>query len=55
MVEQAEACGADYIVMGSHGHTALYELLVGSTTHNVLMKASCPVVIVPPEKKKPKK
>lgn len=41
---------ADYIVMGSHGHTAFYDLLVGSTTHGVLRRASCPVVIVPPKK-----
>lgn len=47
IVEQAETQDADYIVMGSHGHTAFYDLLVGSTTHGVLMRASCPVVIVP--------
>lgn len=47
IVEQAHKCEADYIVMGSHGHTALYDLLVGSTTHGVLMRATCPVVIVP--------
>lgn len=47
IVEQAENLKADYIVMGSHGHTALYDLLVGSTTHGVLMRAKCPVVIVP--------
>jgi nucleotide-binding universal stress UspA family protein len=47
IVEQAEKFGADYIVMGSHGHTALYDLLVGSTTHGVLLRAKCPVVIVP--------
>jgi nucleotide-binding universal stress UspA family protein len=35
-------------VMGSHGHTAFYDLLVGSTTHAVLKRAKCPVVIVPP-------
>ncbi len=50
IVEQAAACDADYIVMGSHGHTAFYDLLVGSTTHGVLMRAKCPVVIVPAEK-----
>jgi len=50
IVEQADKCGADYIVMGSHGHTALYDLLVGSTTHGVLMRAKCPVVIVPSSK-----
>ncbi|MEI6466383.1 MAG: universal stress protein [Verrucomicrobiota bacterium] len=47
IVEQAKKFDADYIVMGSHGHTALYDLLVGSTTHGVLMRAPCPVVIVP--------
>jgi nucleotide-binding universal stress UspA family protein len=38
---------ADYIVMGSHGHGAMYDLLVGSTAHGVLKKAPCPVVVVP--------
>jgi nucleotide-binding universal stress UspA family protein len=47
ILEQAQKTNADYIVMGSHGHTALYDLLVGSTTHGVLMRARCPVVIVP--------
>lgn len=44
----AERHRPDYIVMGSHGHTALYDLLVGSTTHSVMRKAQCPVLIVPP-------
>ena len=47
ILDQAIDLRADYIVIGSHGHTALYELLVGSTTHGVLMRAKCPVVIVP--------
>ena len=38
---------ADLIVMGSHGHGALYDLLVGSVTHGVIKGASCPVVVVP--------
>lgn len=50
IVEQAKTLGASYIVMGSHGHTALYDLLVGSTTHGVLMRAGCPVVITPGSK-----
>ena len=52
IVEQAEKSRADYIVMGSHGHTAFYDLLVGSTTHGVLMRAKCPVLIVPAAKEK---
>lgn len=38
---------ASWIVMGSHGHGALYELLVGSITHGVMKGAKCPVVVVP--------
>ena len=38
---------ASWIVMGSHGHGALYELLVGSVTHGVMKGSKCPVVVVP--------
>jgi nucleotide-binding universal stress UspA family protein len=38
---------ADYIVLGSHGHTALYDLVAGGTASGVLKRASCPVVVVP--------
>jgi nucleotide-binding universal stress UspA family protein len=47
IVETAAAVKADYIVMGSHGHTAFFDLLVGSTTHGVLRRATCPVIVVP--------
>jgi nucleotide-binding universal stress UspA family protein len=48
ILEQAESLPADYVVLGSHGHTAVYELLVGSTAHGVLKSATCPVIVVPP-------
>lgn len=38
---------ADYIVIGSHGHGAVYDLLIGGTTQGVLRRAHCPVIIVP--------
>ncbi len=47
ILEHAKELSANYIVMGSHGHTAFYDLLVGTTTHGVLKRARCPVVIVP--------
>jgi nucleotide-binding universal stress UspA family protein len=47
ILAEAERTDADYIIMGSHGHTALYDLLVGSTTHGILRKARCPVVVIP--------
>ncbi len=49
ILEEARVRNADFIVMGSHGHNAFYDLLVGSTTHGVLLRAPCPVVIVPPK------
>lgn len=55
ILETAEKVKADYIIMGSHGHTALYDLIVGSTTHGVLKKAPCPVLVVPPKRKSAKK
>lgn len=51
ILEEAQKLKADYIVMGSHGHTALYDLLVGTTTHGVLKGAPCPVLVVPPPKR----
>jgi nucleotide-binding universal stress UspA family protein len=45
--EEAELLAADYIVVGSHGHGALYDLVVGSTASALLRDAPCPVLIVP--------
>ena len=55
ILELARRLRASYIVLGSHGHTAVYDLLFGSTTHAVLRKAPCPVLVVPPSLKKKKK
>jgi nucleotide-binding universal stress UspA family protein len=53
IVEQASALKAAYIVIGSHDHSSFYDLLVGSTTRGVLLKAGCPVVVIHAEKKTP--
>ncbi len=47
ILEEAATIQAAFIVMGSHGHGAIYELLAGSTTHGVLHRAPCPVVVLP--------
>jgi len=52
ILEKAATLKASYIVMGSHGHTAVYDLLVGGTTHGVLRKTPCPVLVVPMGKPK---
>lgn len=38
---------ADLIILGSHHHSTIYDLLVGSVTHDVLKRAHCPVLVVP--------
>ncbi|MEO6992753.1 MAG: universal stress protein [Lacunisphaera sp.] len=43
----SRARGVSLIVIGSHGHGAVYDLFVGSTTQGVLRKAKCPVLVVP--------
>lgn len=52
ILDMAADRSAALIVMGSHGHGALYELLVGSITQGVLKGAKCPVVVVPAHGKK---
>ena len=47
ILDTANARKADLIVMGSHGHGAVYHLLVGSVTAGVLKSAKCPVLVVP--------
>jgi len=47
ILARARAAKAAYIVLGSHGHGAMFDLLVGSTTSGVLRKARCPVLVVP--------
>lgn len=42
----------DLIVMGSHGHGALYDLMVGSVTKSILQDIHIPVLVVPTELKK---
>jgi nucleotide-binding universal stress UspA family protein len=47
ILNQAGTINADLIVMGTHGHGAMYEFLVGCTTKGVLKHATRPVLLVP--------
>ena len=46
ILDTAKALGADMIVLGTHGHTGLKHVLLGSTAERVLQQAGCPVVTV---------
>jgi nucleotide-binding universal stress UspA family protein len=47
ILREADAVQADFIVMGTHGHGAMYNLLVGSVTKGVLKHSTRPVLLVP--------
>ncbi|HTD83926.1 MAG TPA: universal stress protein, partial [Gemmatimonadaceae bacterium] len=47
ILSQADALNADLIVMGTHGHGAMYNLLVGSVTKGVIKHSVRPVLLVP--------
>lgn len=47
ILEEADRHETRYIVLGSHGHGKVYEVLVGSVCDGVVRRAACPIVIVP--------
>jgi len=53
VLQTAKEISANLIVMGSHGHGSVYNLLVGSVTEGILKAGRRPVLLVPapvPEK-----
>lgn len=47
IISVAKRLRAETIVIGSHGHGAAFDLLVGSVAQAVLRNAPCPVLVVP--------
>lgn len=47
ILEEALALEAELLVMGSHGHGAIYGLVVGSVAEDVLRKAKQAVLVIP--------
>jgi nucleotide-binding universal stress UspA family protein len=46
ITEYAEECGAELIVMPSHGRTGLKHLALGSVAERVVRMAHCPVLVL---------
>src|SRR5216684_4834572 len=46
IVHYAKEQNIDLIIMGTHGHTGLTHMLLGSVTEKVVRKAPCPVLTV---------
>ncbi len=47
VLAETRRLGADLIILGSHHHSTLYRMLVGTVTDDVLKHAHCPVLVVP--------
>ncbi|MBX3703692.1 MAG: universal stress protein [Steroidobacteraceae bacterium] len=47
LVAEAGKLSAELIVLGSHGHGAVYDLLVGSVAEGVVRRSKVPVLLVP--------
>ncbi|MDD7939541.1 universal stress protein [Actinomycetospora lutea] len=50
VVDVAEQVRAPVLVVGRTGHGALARWLIGSVAHGAVLRAPCPVVVVPPDR-----
>ena len=46
IVDLVDAIGADLLVIGAIGHSALYERMIGSRADRIVQLATCPVLVV---------
>ncbi len=47
ILEYAKEKNADYIVMGSHGRSGIYDVFVGSLTKELTRRSTVPVLVLP--------
>ncbi len=50
ILDEAKTHCVDYIILGSHGHGALFHLFSGSVVTGILKHSACPVIVVPVRK-----
>jgi len=51
ILERAQHLDVDLILMGTHGHGAMYQILVGSISEGVLHESKKPVLLIPAQPK----
>lgn len=47
ILDYAQTKNADFIVMGSHGRSGIYDVFVGSLTKGLTKKSTIPVLVIP--------
>ncbi len=47
IVAEAARLKAEFLLIGAHGHTAIFDRLTGGVARGVLARAECPVIVVP--------
>ena len=51
ILEYANEINADYIVLGSHGRSGMYDVFIGSLTKELTKKSTIPVLVIPCQEK----
>lgn len=46
-LKEADSLGANLIVVGTHGHGAVYDVLIGSYSAGIIRRSKLPVLVVP--------
>ena len=49
-LKEADILEAGLIVVGTHGHGAVYNVLIGSYSEGIIRKSKLPVLVVPVRK-----
>ncbi len=52
LLEEVEKLNSDLLVIGSHGHGVLYNVVIGSVCDSIVRNAKVPLYIIPVERKK---
>lgn len=47
LLDHVQESGADFVVVGSHGHGVIASLLLGSVAEGLVRKATVPTLVVP--------